>query len=519
MVYYRKYRPQNIEELDSKEVRDKLHSVLESPSVAHAFLFTGPKGLGKTSTARIVAKALNCEKMRNEKGEMKNKDKTSHLSSLTSHLRDVEPCNKCDQCISITNGTNMDILEIDGASNRGIDEIRDLREKIKLSPLSAQKKVYIIDEVHMLTTEAFNALLKTLEEPPSHVVFILCTTEPHKVPDTIVSRCLSIQFKKATEEELVRSFQRILKGEKLEGEEDGLKLIARLSDGSFRDGVKILEEMALVSKDKKITKDLVEQKYQISSIQYQIAQMIRNLENKDIKAALEGVAKLTNEGIEMGNFLQSLIENLHNILLAKAGVVGSSQLSEDFAAKLEMGEIKKLIELLSKAHSELKYAVLPQIPLELAIVEWGLQAGINTDVNADQHGSIIPRESVVKSALISNKTPVITKEMEVEKTPIAATQQGITNYSENDALWNSLIDKIKAYNHSVAGVLRGCRLKSYDGKSLIIETNFKFHKEKLGELKTWKVLEDACKDITKKDIKIEVLLKPAVAKALAGQGR
>src|SRR3990167_11242532 len=189
MVFYRKYRPQKIEELDSKEVREKLYNVLESSSVPHAFLFTGSKGLGKTSTARIVAKVLNCEKK----------------------TKGIEPCNKCEQCVSITNGTNMDILEIDGASNRGIDEIRDLREKVKLSPMSATRKVYIIDEVHMLTQEAFNALLKTLEEPPSHVVFILCTTEPHKVPGTIISRCLRIQFKRATEEELVRSFGKIIK--------------------------------------------------------------------------------------------------------------------------------------------------------------------------------------------------------------------------------------------------------------------------------------------------------------------
>src|SRR3989344_1947762 len=169
MVFYRKYRPQTIEELDSRQVRDKLTSVLSKDSGFHALLFTGPKGLGKTSAARIVAKAVNCEKI-NDYSKGKKLKGT------------LEPCNKCSACTSITNGTNMDVLEIDGASNRGIDEIRDLREKIKLSPAYALKKVYIIDEVHMLTTEAFNALLKTLEEPPNHVIFILCTTEPHKVP-------------------------------------------------------------------------------------------------------------------------------------------------------------------------------------------------------------------------------------------------------------------------------------------------------------------------------------------------
>jgi len=497
MVFYRKYRPQTIEELDSKEVREKLYNALESPSVSHAFLFTGPKGLGKTSTARIVAKSLNCEKK----------------------TKGIEPCNKCDQCKSITNGTNMDILEIDGASNRGIDEIRDLREKIKLSPLSARKKVYIIDEVHMLTAEAFNALLKTLEEPPGHVVFVLCTTEPHKVPSTILSRCLRIQFKRATEDELVRSFERIIKREKLKGEKEALRLIANLSDGSFRDGVKILEEMALIAKDKKISKELVEENYSIASIQYQIAQMIKSLEEKDAKSALEVVAKLTSEGVEMEHFMQGIIGTLHNSLLLKAGVeslVGNSAfLVGD--SKLEIGEIKRLIELLSKARSDLKYAILPQLPLELVIVEWAVrktqESGNFDNQTVKQSGS--PNfPSAPKTAKMSNfpHTPNT-----VPAIP-SVTQQGIASYNENDALWIALIDKVKAYNHSVAGVLRGCSIKSYDGKILLLQANFKFHKDKLGERKTQEILREACKEITKKNVKIEVVLKPAFAKASAGKG-
>src|SRR5579884_4048056 len=189
MVFYRKYRSQTINDLDSTAVRETLLRILQKPqSIPHAFLFTGPKGLGKTSTARIVAKVVNCT--------------ARHGPQPASR---IEPCNECSQCTSITNGTNLDVFEIDAASNRGIDEIRDLKEKIRLSPVAAKKKVYIIDEVHMLTTEAFNALLKTLEEPPSHAMFILCTTEQHKVPATILSRCFHIGFSKATPDELVRS--------------------------------------------------------------------------------------------------------------------------------------------------------------------------------------------------------------------------------------------------------------------------------------------------------------------------
>ncbi|MBI1869345.1 AAA family ATPase, partial [Candidatus Gottesmanbacteria bacterium] len=167
MVFYLKYRPQKISELDSQQVRERLTSIISSGQIPHALLLAGPKGTGKTSVARIIAKIINCLQ-----------HPTSHLSLPTSN---VEPCNNCPSCISITSGSNLDVLEIDAASNRGIEEIRDLREKIHLSPSSSRYKVYIIDEVHMLTTEAFNALLKTLEEPPAHAIFILATTDPHKV--------------------------------------------------------------------------------------------------------------------------------------------------------------------------------------------------------------------------------------------------------------------------------------------------------------------------------------------------
>lgn len=516
MVYYRKYRPQTIEELDSKDVREKLYSVLSGKDIAHAFLFTGPKGLGKTSTARIVAKALNCERLAPSKSASSSEDKKLNAKHYTLSAG-VEPCNKCEQCKSIANGTNLDILEIDGASNRGIDEIRDLREKVKLSPISASKKVYIIDEVHMLTAEAFNALLKTLEEPPGHVVFILCTTESHKVPETILSRCLRIQFRKATEEELVRSFERIIKKEGLSADKEALILIAGLSDGSFRDGVKILEEMVSISKNEKITKDLVESKYQISSMEYQIAQMIRNFENRETKGALEGVSKLANDGIDIGHFMQNLIETLHNSLLLKAGVEGGSGFIVH-SLKLEIEDLKRLIELLSKAHSELKYAVLPQIPLELVIVEWTINARqprVSDDARLQNpNNQSLKPVSLSKSRLQSEPKPTFSSSesglprSDKDSSPNVA-QQDMAKYSENDALWHALIDKVKAYNHSIAGVLRGCSIKSYDSKSLIIETNFKFHKEKLSEPKTQEILDKTIREITKKNVKIMVVLKPA----------
>ena len=506
MVFYRKYRPQTIDELDSKEIRDLLYSVLSSSDIAHAFLFTGPKGLGKTSTARIVAKAVNCEarnvilspsivilnEVKNLRvgsaKDLKNKRDSSPVSRRTQNdnKSNIEPCNKCYQCISITNGTNIDVLEIDGASNRGIDEIRDLREKVRLAPATAQKKIYIIDEVHMLTQEAFNALLKTLEEPPMHVIFILCTTEPHKVPATIVSRCFHIAFKKATLEELVRSFKRIAEKEELNIDNEALGFIASLSDGSFRDGVKILEEMKLISGEKKITKEIVENKYQILNIKHQISQMVKFLSDRDSQEGLRLVSKLIEQGADIKYFLEQLISELHQMLLVEVGAIEKSKIKNQ-KSKISVEEIKKLVELLSRAYGELKYAVLPQMPLELAIIQWQTQN--HAEQYAEPRGNQIQRSSAYSSASFSDKTK---KEKEV---------------NGNAQIWQELINKVKAYNHSIAGLLRGCRLKSYDDKEIVIEAGFKFHKERLDEKKTMAIIEKVCEEIRGEPVAVSVILK------------
>jgi len=495
MVFYRKYRPQKIDDLDSQAVRETLVSVLNQ-DVPHAFLFTGPKGLGKTSSARIIAKVVNC------------------TESVKKRKDGFEPCDNCEQCISIANGTNMDILEIDAASNRGIDEIRDLKEKIRLAPMSASKKVYIIDEVHMLTTEAFNALLKTLEEPPDHAMFILCTTEPQKVPATIISRCFHIAFKKATDEELVRAFSRIVKGEKIAIDKKALSYIASLSDGSFRDGTKILEEATFFSQGEEITQKLIEEKYNTTNVASFIEEMMQCLNNKDTKKAFKLISELGKQGIDMKYFLQSLIENLHRELISQLESHGSEYLN------LDINEIKNLFVLLSKAYQEVKYAVLPQLPLELAIIEWGenkyeevktfnidKEEKISVSSLRKQIGDIKKIKAIYGNGekVQSNKdeTP---KETERAVSSLLHASNHVTDEWLN-TLWKNIIFEMKSYNHTIAGVLRGCRIGSYDKKKLVIETGYKFHKERLDDLSTKTELARICKMLIGKNVAVEVELK------------
>lgn len=454
MVFYRKYRPQKISELDSSSLREALYSIfgkgLEGP---HAFLFSGPKGLGKTSTARIVAKVINCEKHQGSASKKKN------LSEV-----DIEPDNKCWQCQSITNGTNFDVLEIDGASNRGIDEIRDLREKINLLPSKAFKKVYIIDEVHMLTTEAFNALLKTLEEPPPHAVFMLCTTELHKVPQTIVSRCFRVDFKKATNEEIARSLLRIIKGEGIKADKDALSSIAKLADGSFRDAAKILEEVSLFAGRKEITEKIVSEKFNTLGLAVSLSSFAQALKDKDAKKGFEVIQKLSEQGIDFKFFIENLLNTYHDILLNKMGAGSSPDESG-----LDIDEVRKLLELLSKAHQETKYAVLQQLPLELLLVEWAGQDNLTSEPS--QEPSAVPTKP--------------------------KTQEG--DFTSN------FINEVKSHNHLIAGVLRSCELEKKDGNLRIVAIS-KFHKEKLEDSKTFEILENVAMNLLSKKVKIEIVL-------------
>lgn len=434
MTFYLKYRPQKISELDLEEIREDLGKLLASGKVPHALLFAGPKGSGKTSSARIIAKAVNCQK----------KAKSQ-----------IEPCNKCRICKSITAGTALDLIEIDAASNRGIDDIRNLREKIKLTPVEAKYKVYIIDEAHMLTPPAFNALLKTLEEPPAHAIFILCTTQPQNLPETVLSRCLRFYFKKATEQEILRSLKRIIKGEKLRVEEGVLEKISRLSDGSFRDASKVLEQLSFKKG-----------KIKLADVREEIGlphELLRYLIKSDISKALSWIEEEASRGVDWQFFIKETLGILHQQLLS---VYGLAEQPLDF--DLEASETQTLIKLLEKVAQETKYAEIPQLPLEMMVIEW---AG-----------------------------------KQVEKVaPASAKAAGGKKVSK--AEWEKIIQEIRPLNHSVEALLRSAQPREISDNLLTIEVFYKFHKGKLEDKAYKKLVEGVLKKVFGRSLKVCYILK------------
>jgi len=328
MSLYLKYRPKTIAELDLTKVRERLTQIVKSNRLAQAYLFVGPRGTGKTSTARILARVANCEQNRKELGE---------------------PCNQCEACRSILEARAVDVWELDAASNRRIDDVRELKEKIKLAPTSLLKKVYIIDEVHMLTHEAFNALLKTLEEPPEHTLFILCTTEAHKVPETIASRCVEVKFEQAKEEEVLRALGRVVKGEEMEIKKEALALIARKTGGSFRDAVKILGELA--GRKGEVRIEAVEEI--LSGVSgWSIAELTKLLAEKE-KAALGEYQRLVKMGVELSYLLVELMKQLRDLVVIKG-----------------RREFIPLIWRLDEAGKGIASSPVPEILPEMVIVEW-----------------------------------------------------------------------------------------------------------------------------------------------------
>ena len=346
-MYYLKYRPASLAEIDNQKRQEILTKIFQSSDLPHAFLFIGPKGTGKTSTARIIAKILNCEQNQGKK------------------KLNPQSCNQCENCLAIAKNRFLDVYELDAASSRGIDDIRSLRDQVSYAPTRGAYKVYIIDEVHMLTKEAFNALLKTLEEPPSHVVFILATTESHKLPETIISRCLTVPFQKANLVEIRQSLLRIVKGEKLKVNEATLDLIAKSSQGSFRDAAKLLE-LAVSTTD--LTEKAVSSLLKSNS-QVEPEQFLKLVLAKQTGSALKFLHDYDSQGLDYSWLIEALLEELRVMLLIKKGLIDDSQIGS-IINKTTLSEISRLMKILLEAYQLTKSSPIEALPLMIAVVEF-----------------------------------------------------------------------------------------------------------------------------------------------------
>jgi len=509
LPFARKWRPQDFDEIVGQEhITTTLKNAISMDRLHHAYLFTGPRGIGKTSTARIFSKALNCEK---------------GLS--------VKPCNVCSACKEITSGSSMDVIEIDGASNRGIDEIRNLRETVKFSPSKGRFKIYIIDEVHMLTTEAFNALLKTLEEPPMHVKFIFATTEPHKVLPTILSRCQRFNFRRIQIKDITAKLREVCKVENLKIDEEAFLYIAKASDGSMRDAESILDQIASFSKGKVNLKDVIESLGMID--QETLFKSAELIINKDTKSGIHLVDEILNSGKDAKQFLLELLEHFRNIMIVKSGIDSDEIIClpkdsidriKTQAGLLTQGDIFYIISVISNGLKMIKQLLPERIVFELSMIKLASRDSIVSveEILSKLHASSAKPVSEASKPVSANPVheeksffkkilPAAenNKKPGISNLPLASSAQASISIDINrvkDA-WPILVKAMAVKRMSISSYLAEGEPDSVKGNVIIIgfPKELNFHREMLEEKNNKDAIEQALSQIMDTPIKMSFI--------------
>ena len=480
-----KLRPQRFDEVVGQtHVTRTLQNAIGLDRVAHGYIFSGPRGVGKTTTARILAKVLNCK-----------------------NPKDNNPCGTCVNCTEITQGSNLDVQELDGASNRGIDEMRDLREAVKYPPNNSKYRIYIIDEVHMLTREAFNALLKTLEEPPPHVIFIMATTDAHKVPATILSRTQRFDFKHISINDISEYLKQILESENIKYDTDGIRLIAQKADGSLRDSLSLLDQTIAYASD---ALDVETIRDVLGIIKENVfLNIIQTIEKRDHKEVIHQLNQLIDAGYAISDFISGFNDFLRNCMIQKTGESAKLNLSENSLNWLQSGcwfstaDFLRMLDLSLQFESKLRFLQQPQISLEALFIKLSMMDS-SVDIASILSGEV-PKTISVKKPEPQKSTipiedsissPVQTEPMDspqptennpvTEKlttpTPPAVSEpvpQQVRNLTLEDFnnSWTEIIEGLEEKNSKIAHFLEEAKLSSFDGKQLLIElvNGHRFH--------------------------------------------
>ena len=509
-VLARKWRPQVFEDVVGQaHITRTLQNAITSGRLAHAFLFSGPRGVGKTTTARILAKALNC------------------AQGPTPH-----PCGKCDSCVETAAGTSVDVIEIDGASNRGIEHIRELREAVKYAPVGGKYKVYVIDEVHMLTNEAFNALLKTLEEPPPHVIFIFATTEPQKIPATIHSRCQRYGFKRISLHEITDRLRKIADAEKITITDQGLSMIARAAEGSMRDSQSLLDQAVSYSGMEIKDEDL--QATLGSVAQETLLRFSSGLLSRDSAALLQQVDALLEQGQDMRQFLSGVVEHLRNLLVVNMSSNPSAIIElpaadidaiKQQAAGTEPERVLMLFDSLSKTLEDMRWSPHQRFTFEVGLIKAcslmplkppGEVLGNIKELEARLALGQRPAASAPASAHRVSESPAVYTTSRAAAAPPAAAARAGGGGAQED-VWSRIITALKSKKPGLASFLEHSMISSLSETELVIGVKgTSFQIDQLEKPDSRAVLEQVAEGILNRKVQVKV---QTIAVAPKAQGK
>lgn len=482
---YRVFRPQIFEDVVGQEhITKTLQNALLQKKFSHAYLFSGPRGTGKTSAAKIFAKAVNCER-----------------------APVGEPCNECSACLGITNGSIQDVIEIDAASNNGVDEIRDIRDKVKFAPSSVTYKVYIIDEVHMLSIGAFNALLKTLEEPPEHCLFILATTEPHKIPLTIISRCQRFDFKRITADAMTGRMQRIADEEQLSVEDGVLEIIASAADGGMRDALSLLDQAISYSNDMLTVEDALLITGAVS--QSHIGNLTRFLYEKNVSEALKTLNELLQQGKDPAKLAEDMIFYFRDMLLYQSapdleGVLEKVKVDEAFkelSERISSRQLYEMIDVLNSSHQEMKWTNHPRVFFEVAVVKI-CQSANQEPANHQELETLMNKVNQLESELKQLKSSGIAapsgdpkkeparqqrSKKNAFKSPVGRIHEILKEATRNDLekikkVWGELLAELNRQNkRSHAALLKDTEPAAASAAAFVLKFTYEIHCQMVAE--------------------------------------